>query len=372
MPVLTDFLSVPSTPKENENLILERIKELNKQHEVLDTFKQTFNLRIYESNNLWKKIYDKEKEIILNLFNLTNNVPKEFETSCLGDKLDYVIKLNKISNYPFVEIQQLKEIAEALSFVILPIQYVDIYEIFDMYKKADVNDYYRRSYDYNMYSINIKEAYDDFKTNITNCVDYDLIAPQNFYILAPFSFYDAWEEVKSEEVYPKYFSSKLINISTTLGIMIPTQRNLYKIVDMNSQNIREMKKAMDENFRTLKQSIEECHNHIYWIESVIHRLEFELKITELKLKELSLQQIELEKKLYCLLNPIIFSVDADVDISKIEANDKLARVGLCFGPEMPVEFFVENGLQTVFDKRFENVTKILHPHIEFNSKEEVK
>ena len=371
MPVLTDFLSVPSTPKKNKTLSLERIKELNKQREVLDTFKQTFNLRIYESNNLWKKIYDKEKEIILNLFNLTNNVPKKFETSCLGNKLDYVIKLNKISNYPFVEIQQLKEIAEALSFVILPIQYVDIYEIFNMYKKADVNDY-EGWYDSNMYSTNIKKAYDDFETNITNCVDYDLIAPQNFYILAPLSFYDAWEEVRSAEVYPKYFSSKLINISTTLGIMIPTQRNLYKIVDMNSQNIQEMKKAMDENFRMLKQSIEECHNHIYWVEKMMHRLNLKLENTELELQKLDLKQAKLEKMLYCLLDPIIFSIDADVDISKVEANDKLARVGLCFGPEMPVDFFVENGLQTVFDKRFKNVTKILHPHIEYNSKEEVK
>ena len=371
MPVLTDFLSVPSTPKKNKTLSLERIKELNKQREVLDTFKQTFNLRIYESNNLWKKIYDKEKEIILNLFNLTNNVPKKFETSCLGNKLDYAIKLNKISNYPFVEIQQLKEIAEALSFVILPIQYVDIYEIFNMYKKADVNDY-EDWYDSNMYSKNIKKAYDDFETNITNCVDYDLIAPQNFYILAPLSFYDAWNEVRSEEVYPKYFSSKLINISTTLGIMIPTQRNLYKIVDMNSQNIQEMKKAMDENFRMLKQSIEECHNHIYWVEKMMHRLNLKLENTELELQKLDLKQAKLEKMLYCLLDPIIFSIDADVDISTIEANNKLARVGLCFGPEMPVDFFVENGLQTIFDKRFKNVTKILHPHIEFNSKEEVK
>lgn len=371
MPVLTDFLSVPSTPKENENLIFERIKELNKQREVLDTFEQTFNLSIYKSNNLWKKIYHKEKEIILNLFNLTNNVPKEFENSCLGDKLDYAIKLNKISNYPFVEIRQLKKIAEALSFVILPIQYVDIYEIFNMYKKADVNDY-EDWYASNMYSTNIKKAYDDFETNITNCVDYDLIAPQNFYILAPLSFYDAWEEVRSEEVYPKYFSSKLINISTTLGIMIPTQRNLYKIVDMNSQNIQEMKKAMDENFRMLKQSIEECHNHIYWVEKMMHRLNLKLENTELKLKKLDLKQAKLEKMLYCLLDPVIFSIDADVDISTVEANNKLARVGLCFGPEMPVDFFVENGLQTIFDKRFEKVTEILHPHIEFNSKEDVK
>lgn len=372
MPVLTDFLSVPSTPKENENLILERIKELNKQREVLDTFEQTFNLSINKSNNLWKKIYDKEKKIILNLFNLTNNVPKEFETSCLGDKLNYAIKLNKISNYPFVEIRQLKEIVEALSFVILPIQYVDIYKIFDMYKKADVNDYYRRGYDYNMYSTNIRKAYNDFKTNIKDCVKNNLIASQNFYILAPLSFYDAWKEVSSERVYPKYFSSKLINISTTLGIMIPTQRNLYKIVDMNSQNIQEMKKAMDENFRMLKQSIEECHNHIYWVEKMMHRLNLKLENTELELQKLNLKQAQLEKMLYCLLDPVIFSIDADVDISTVEANNKLARVGLCFGPEMPVDFFVENGLQTIFDKRFEKVTKILHPHIEFNSKEEVK
>ena len=63
MPVLTDFLSVPSTPKKNKTLSLERIKELNKQREVLDTFKQTFNLRIYESNNLWKKYMIKKKKL---------------------------------------------------------------------------------------------------------------------------------------------------------------------------------------------------------------------------------------------------------------------------------------------------------------------
>lgn len=73
---------------------------------------------------------------------------------------------------------------------------------------------------------------------------------------------------------------------------------------------------------------------------------------------LHLQVTEPEYKLYYLLDPIIFSVDEEKDFSD-SCNHKIAHIGLCFGPDMPLDFFVEQGLTTINDKRLESVTHIL-------------
>ena len=68
----------------------------------------------------------------------------------------------------------------------------------------------------------------------------------------------------------------------------------------------------------------------------------------------------LETMIYCLLDPIIFSVDGSVIISDSNYDEQNARIGLCFGTDMPIDFFVEKGLKTINDKRLKSITHVMY------------
>ena len=364
MPVLTNFLSVQEISEKEATLGQKFVNELTGQRKAFKDLTRAFNLELSPYSGFGLELYEKEKGTLVKLFDTTNSIPEEFNHSFFGRRFTYMDFFDELSRYPITNLFQLKRIADALSFVILPIEYVDIDKIFNMYYMADKDDPVgtRSLHSHTLpYYSRIREAYYLFRKSINSCVKENIIKPQNIYILAPLSFYDAWLEVKIEKVIPKYFSNKLFSLSTTLGIILPTQRNLYKITKSNSQNIREMKETMDANFEMLKQSIEDCHSRIDWVEKTVNRIQDVVASQQVQLREMKLKQEKLETMLYCLLDPIIFALDADIDISKRDSNNAKARIGLCFGPEMPIDFFVENGLTTIFDKRFDQVTQIFHP-----------
>ena len=364
MPVLTNFLSVQEISEKEATLGQKFVNELTGQRKAFKDLTRAFNLELSPYSGFGHELYEKEKGTLVKLFDTTNSIPEEFKASFFERSFEYMGFFDELSRYPITNLFQLKRIADALSFVILPIEYVNIVEIFKMYYMADKHDtevtWFSHSHTILYYS-RIRDAYDLFRQSIDSCVKENLIKPQNIYILAPLSFYDAWLEVKNEKVIPKYFSNKLFSLSTTLGIILPTQRNLYKMTNSNSQNIREMKETMDANFEMLKQSIEDCHSRIDWVEKTVNRIQNVVASQQVQLREMKLKQEKLETMLYCLLDPIIFALNADIDISKRDSNNAKARIGLCFGPEMPIDFFVENGLTTIFDKRFDQVTQIFHP-----------
>lgn len=367
MPVLTNFLSVQELTEGEVALSENYISMIREYRSAIEHINKAFDIRIWPKGKyegFGKVLYEKEKDSLVKLLESSGRIPEEFiNSSCFGDPMPYNTILGNLLRYPIVDVEQLKQLADILSFVIIPINYVDIDKIFKMYIGLDHRDTKYSYYDTTVYSNIIRNAFKEFRHTIEMCVETQCINPQTIYILAPLSFYDAWLEVSSKQISPKYFSSKLLTLSTTLGLLIPTQRNLYKIASSNSENIREMKQTMDTNFQMLKQSIEECHSRINWVERMVSNLQSQVASLGVRLREAELKTAKLESMIYCLLDPIIFAVDSNVDISKPSSNSARARIGLCFGPEMPVDFFVEQGLTTIFDKRFDTVTEILHPKI---------
>ena len=368
MAVLTNFLSAHKITESEVTLSKKIIDELTRQRKAFRELTEAFDLELNPSDGFGLQLYEKERGNLVKLFNATNSIPEEFKTSFFKRSFYYMKFFDELARYPITNLFQLKRIADALSFVILPIEYVDIDKIFECYRMADEDG--REVHWYiseRTYEQRIRKAYKFFRDSINSCVKEHFIKSQNIYILAPLSFYDAWLEVKNERVIPKYFSNQLFSLSTTLGIILPTQRNLYKMAKSNSQNIHEMKEVMDSNFMMLNQSIEECHRRIGWVEKTVSQIQTvvaeqqaQLRELRVQLQEMKLRQDQIETKLYCLLDPIIFCLDADVDISKKDSDNAKARIGLCFGPEMPIDLFVENGLTTVSDKRFDEVTHIFH------------
>lgn len=311
---------------------------------------------LFSDDTVREKILDVEKTIFQEIWKEVGFIPEQFSLSCFKTKMSYNY-LSDLSQYPIVKVAELKQMADSLSFVILPIDYVNMGEIIKMYREVDCS-----------YAEKIKNSYQEFKKVLTMCQDF--VGKQQLYILAPISFYDPWEEVSRKELLPKYFSKKLWTVSTILGLMMPTQRNLYKMTKVNEENLESFQKIVQENMRALQKSIDECHKRIDWVESLTKRLINRVEDLEKREREMTdnMQNMQknmqkkiaqLEHKLDCLLDPIIFSVDAHTDISDDNSDDRGARLGLCFGTDMPIDFFVEQGMKTINDKRLGHITHVL-------------
>ena len=138
------------------------------------------------------------------------------------------------------------------------------------------------------------------------------------------------------------------------------------MIKNSEANIENLNETMQNNFQMVEESIHDCHKRLDWVENLTKQLSGRVNYLEgtvanmaMNLKALQLQVTKLEHMLYCLLDPIIFSVNAGIDIANIACDDEDARIGLCFGTDMPIDFFIERGMTIINDKRFEPVTYAL-------------
>lgn len=356
MPVLTNFLSAINLDEQEVAKRDNYIEQITVFNNAIDTMHQAFNIKISKNSEIGKTILKKEAAVYREFWRTVGYIPTGFEKSCLNIKMPYNY-LCDLSKYPVTKISNLKQIADSLGFVIIPLDYVDIHKIIQMYDKQDRH-----------YAKLIHLAYNEFIKLLSICQDYT--GKQQLYMLAPVSFYNPWKEVSCERPVPKYFSVKLKDLSTTLGMIIPTQRNLYKMITTTEINVSNLNETMHENFKSVEKSINECHYRLDWVENLTKNLVVRVNSLEsrteslssqlnnmrMELKSLQLQVTQLEHILLCLLDPIIFSVKAGVNISNPTSDNENARVGLCFGMDMPIDFFVQNGMTIINDKRFEKVT----------------
>ena len=352
MPVLTNFLPIQELKEREVSKQKGYITRLQKFRKAVKLMSDTFDYEIDVDSDIGRHILDCEADVYQDFWNEVGFIPKAFDCSCLKTKEQYTY-LSDLSQYPVVKVSELKKMADALSFVILPMNYINMDRIIEMYKEEDYQ-----------YATKISNSYEEFKGIVSSCEE--LAGSQQLYMLAPISFYDPWEEVTCEALLPKYFPENLHHLSTTLGMIMPTQRNLYKMIKTNERELAFLQDTMQENFKAVEKSIEDCHERIDWVVSLtkglekrVQRSEARSNKMELKLYNMQVKVTNLEHMLYCLLDPIIFSTYAETDISDPSDDEEIAYIGLCFGTDMPIDFFVEKGMTTINDKRFKAVTHVL-------------
>lgn len=335
MPALADFLSVVPVQQEMTDTKKNFEEGLEEYRHVVEDVLPEFGVYAYHYTEEGKTLLRIEEMMFRECLMRTGSMPGQFATSCLGTKESY----NYLSDYywyPEVKVGALKSLADAMELVILPIDYINMDKLFRMY--------FNRNF---LYATKIADCYKDFEKTLKKCEDY--LGKQQIYIMAPLSFYDPWEEVSADKPLPKYFAQSLSHLSVTLGLIIPTQRNLFKMIETNRKNINSLEKTMTENFESLRKSIEECNRRIGWVQ----------QMEQVHIRKLQKKVSDLEHKLYCLLDPLIFSVKADVDISNYAHDNRDARIGLCFGMDMPIDFFVERNLKQISDSRMQEITHVL-------------
>lgn len=367
MSVLTNFLTVYELNVEGASK--KYVEKLNEFRKTVEMMEKTFDSKVSENSEIGKSILKKEAQVFWKFWNEIGFIPEEFQNTCLGTKKDYNY-LTDLSTYPVVKVVELKNIAEKLGLVILPMDYVDMDGIIAGYTK--INQAYAKK---------INDEYRRFKRIIAKVRTYT--GNKRLYMLAPVAVYMPWKEVTIETAIPKFFSSSLEQVSIILDLIIPAQRNLYKKISSDKEDDKNFREEMQLNFEQVEKAIKSCHPRLNGMVKQCRvsnarntradnvqdmsyeerkRLDDVHRKSTLGFYDLD-ETYAYEKQIWDALHPpvclgddpIIFAMDSEINILKVK-DDTIAHVGLCFGEDVPEEIFKRYGMTAVNDERFESIT----------------
>lgn len=329
MATLYDVLpteKVAKIPKTHQS-----IQTLDKLHSFVETGSTLFSgLFSYSSktDELTELVAKKKYGLVKSLWDEFEFVPEEYTKASVETRNINPFPAKLLSSYPTTMVSKIIKLADVLDMVVLPLDYVDI----DGILEAHGHDKYS-----SLYSA-ISEAKRVVKT-----------IEGQLYIICPISYYSFWNEITSDEHIDKYSPERFESIMTTIDLMTPSQKNLYKMIQTNSDNIGTLQDEMKENIAQINAKLNKMSKRITNIEKQMEaiKVEMERQAEENKKMAERLKEIELERQRYLYLDPLIFFTTKRIKNFESLADNILAHVVACFGPEFPIEFFTMNNLTLV-------------------------
>lgn len=273
---------------------------------------------------------------------------------------------------PYVELSQLKRLAEALSFIIIPVDYSNFINVVEYNIESNKGDSKKVSEESEYWS-RIYTLYNKFIEKIGRY--------QAAYILAPVNYYSLYNEAMSKEVMSKYFPECYGELPIMFELLLPFQRLMLKTIrqlilaqnqlfkdsertaswfESMSKEIREMTvqnmrtsqylySRLEEEPLTFKERLDAIHKlGLRSMDPLVDNFNYQRKLQN-TLVDLYMPQRE---PCGCWLDPLIFSIERDVDVSSKNSDDVKANLGFVFGSKMPDEFFTEKGLTKNLHKNF--------------------
>lgn len=355
MPVLSQCvptLDLTLNLKSGKSKKDENVEGLKVIRDYMDTTSKLFKYELMGVPEFLKPLKAKEKEYISKIWSEFEYIPDEFRESFVPfveSGIDYSDKpLYKyqstthvegtLSEYPITNLKNIISLADKLNMIIVSLDYVDLKNIL---KSLNLYDSYYES---------------EYVTSIKYCRE--LLSKlgekhsSELYILCPLSYYNLWSEIKSDKVVGKYYPDSLESIFTTIDLMIPAQRNLFKMSQVNNDNNKMLMKNLEENINVINQKLQKLENRVSNVEAQMEKIKEEQRkqVEEARQIKAELKRMEEMAIRYSSLDPLIFFIEgSSVDFFNKKEENRKAHLVTCFGPEFPAEFFTMNGI-TVYHK----------------------
>lgn len=342
MPILRDCIKYSEVGikdgVQDEDLI-----ELSQLSDFVESGVKLFGAYKFYDSAITEDIKSKQLRLHKKLYEKFHTIPEKYENMFVGSSYSHNFEKSpfaKMCKYPCTTVGELLDIADKLSMIIVPLDYVDLHEILKQVTNRTTEN-------------QVLQAYSVAKANL-EAMQYSFPV---FYLLCPLSYYSVWKEITSDkENYPKYFPEVYDSIYTSLELMLPAQRNLYMLSKSNSVDIGKLKGSLESNIKEINSRISKIEQRVSKIESQIAEIKAKKEEQEgLDSEEASmfhvLEEYKMGKVLYKAIDPVLFVSDNSILYFDDESTrDKVVRVISCFGPEFPVEFFVQNGLTVINNK----------------------
>lgn len=297
-----------------------------------------------------KEIVQREERIIEDLWRKHKFLPAEMMNSALGTMrggkvFPYQRKMSPLvafAGLPKTGLSNIRNAAERLSFAIVPYEYINQEGIVAKYAKEGQREY----------SLEVKEGFDGVNELSAAIGKWEKI---EIYVLCPIGFYEPWQEVKDLRTRQKLFGGELSMVATILGMVMPSQRNLYQMSKANEKNIESVNNTMHANFADMQRTLDNLQDQISWLKdemflarrdaAAVATVAKDAQRTASENREAILRShTRVANELMCLLDPLVFAVPRGTDLLN---DDVDARLMMCFGVDMPLDFFLRRGLVQV-------------------------
>lgn len=255
----------------------------------------------------------------------------------------YLATEKRLSVYPMTTVKSIKALADKLNMVIVPIEFVDLPELFKAVEGCSTDgDYYysRNHYAQNEHFKAIKNA-----TDSLNEIKKSRNLKSQMYILCPMSYYSFWNEISSTLSVNKYYPVALESIFMTIDLMLPAQRNLYSMSKANEASYKNLSNELQRNIEMIGQTLKNMESRVSTLESQMQVVRKKQEAQEIEMKRLKEVEAQMQKMMYRMLDPLVFYVhNESIDFRDESQLNRKAHLVSCFGPEFPVEFLESNGI----------------------------
>lgn len=255
----------------------------------------------------------------------------------------YFATEKRLSIYPMTTVKSIKALADKLNMIIVPIEFVDLPELFKAVEGCSTNgDYYysRNHYSQNEHFRAIKNAADSL-----NEIKKSRNLKSQMYILCPMSYYSFWNEISSTLSVNKYYPVALESIFMTIDLMLPAQRNLYSMSKANEASYKNLSSELQRNIEMIGQTLKNMESRVSTLESQMQVVRRKQEAQEIEMKRLKEVEAQMQQMMYRILDPLVFYVHNDaIDFRDEGQLNRKAHLVSCFGPEFPVEFLESNGI----------------------------
>lgn len=256
---------------------------------------------------------------------------------------NYLATEKRLSIYPMTTVKSIKALADKLNMVIVPIEFVDLPELFKAVEGCSTDgDYYysRNHYSQNEHFKAIKNATDSLKE-----IKKSRNLKSQMYILCPMSYYSFWNEISSTLSVNKYYPVALESIFMTIDLMLPAQRNLYSMSKANEASYKNLSNELQRNIEMVGQTLKNMESRVSTLESQMQVVRKKQEAQEIEMKRLKEVEAQMQQMMYRMLDPLVFYVhNESIDFRDESQLNRKAHLVSCFGPEFPVEFLESNGI----------------------------
>lgn len=218
-----------------------------------------------------------------------------------------------------VKMADMRDLAEKLNMVIIPIQYTDIDNMFNADKDIGKE--------------NLFELFRLFQRLMAS----DTSREYNTFIMCPVQYYDLWQHIKSVQDFEIYYPPSLAQTFQVLELQIPAQKNMYLMIKANAENISNINANFKVNLEAITNTVKKMATDIDRLEKKVLENEISEKIKKLEeQKEKLIAETRLKEALenrvsYKDYDPIIFALEKEYTINTVAGD---AFIGLSWGADI--------------------------------------
>lgn len=336
-----------------------------------------------------KLVLKKEKRLVETIWKKYQHMPNVLANSVLGyldsydtvryrSRLNGVDSLSTFSECSQVRLADLREAATKLSYMVLPIDYVNRKTINDiMLKDVQERGYCSQSI--------IMEQLSQAKNVISDIADF---TEQDLYMLCPVSFYDLCRVENDTESREMIFGGELVRVKALLDTIMQIQRNLFATLKgeeadtgvweigegggcseselMHLQILVEMILPIQRSLLEIGQEYLDMvawektmrRNHGQVTQELLHKMSKQLswaKEARQTLRKVYAQEIKKSEKAELIIPEAAVIVDVLIFAlprgTSLQYGDGLARVFRDFGVDMPESFYLKRGFVRQSEER---------------------